>query len=46
MLISQKGISLNAIDAEGHTALELARRTGNATIVELLLQAGADSNPA
>jgi ankyrin repeat protein len=45
LLISQNGISLNDIDGDGYTALDLARRTGNDSIVELLVRAGADSSP-
>jgi ankyrin repeat protein len=42
LLVSQKGISLNDVDGDGYTALETAQQKGNATIVGLLLEAGAD----
>jgi Ankyrin repeats (3 copies) len=42
LLLSQKGISVNDIDGDGRTALEIAIGKGNSTLGELLLQAGAD----
>jgi ankyrin repeat protein len=42
LLVSQKGISLNDVDGDGYTALEIAQQKGNTTIVGLLLAAGAD----
>ena len=42
LLLSQQYISLNDIDGEGHTPLDIAKDKGNATIVALLLQSGAD----
>lgn len=42
LLVSQKGISLNDINGDGYTPLEIAQQKGNATIVGLLLEAGAD----
>ena len=42
LLVSQKGISLNDINGDGYTPLEIAQQKGNATIVRLLLEAGAD----
>jgi ankyrin repeat protein len=42
LLLSQKGISLNDVNGDGQTALEIAQEKHNATIVNLLLEAGAD----
>jgi hypothetical protein len=42
LLVSQKGVSINDVDGDGYTALEIARAKGNGPIEELLLQAGAD----
>jgi ankyrin repeat protein len=42
LLVSQKGISLNDVDGDGYTALEIAQQKSNATLAGLLLAAGAD----
>ena len=42
LLVAQKGISLNDVDGECYTALEIAQQKGHPTIIDLLLQAGAD----
>jgi ankyrin repeat protein len=46
LLLSQKGVSLNDVDGDGQTALNIAKDKGDATIVALLLQAGADAPPS
>lgn len=40
----EKGLSVNALDPSGHTALMLASYNGHTGIVEKLLEAGADVN--
>jgi uncharacterized protein len=42
----ESGVSVNAIDASGWTALMYAAAKGNLELVEVLLEAGADVNPA
>ena len=46
LLLSQKGVSLNDVDGDGQTALNIAREKGDATILTLLLQAGAPAPPS
>lgn len=42
LLLEQKSIVLNALDADGYSALALAQRKGDPQIIDLLLKAGAD----
>jgi ankyrin repeat protein len=44
LLLSQKGVSLNDVDGDGQTALNIAKERGDATILALLLRAAADAS--
>lgn len=45
-LLTRPELNANALDADGRSALLLAAENGNAAIVEILLQHGADPNIA
>jgi ankyrin repeat protein len=44
LLLAQKGVSLNDVDGDGYTTLDIAKDKGDATILALLLQAGTDAS--